>query len=48
MRKLFLIFTLISISLNAQKIEAAEGYSPQIGVLVSMLEDLRQRITSNV
>ncbi|SDR80840.1 DinB family protein [Christiangramia echinicola] len=34
---------------NAQNIiEPKEGYTPQIGVLVSMMEDLRSRITSSV
>lgn len=48
MKKLFLILTLISISINAQKIEPTEGYSPQIGILVSMLENLKLRVTYNV
>ena len=34
---------------NAQNIiEPKEGYTPQIGALVSMMEDLRSRITSSV
>lgn len=47
-----LLFLIINIgSANAQSqltIELKEGYSPQIGVIVSMLEDLKSRVTSSV
>lgn len=34
--------------LEAQTIKAPRGYSPQIGNLISMLDDLKQRITRSV
>ncbi|MEM6396625.1 MAG: DinB family protein [Bacteroidota bacterium] len=34
--------------LQAQTIEAPRGYSPQIGNLVSMLDDLKERVTRSV
>ncbi|MBL4707819.1 MAG: DUF664 domain-containing protein [Flavobacteriales bacterium] len=44
-----LITLLLSISVNAQnKIKVPKGYSPQIGTTVSMLEDLKSRVTSSV
>ncbi|RMB57652.1 DinB family protein [Dokdonia sinensis] len=40
---------LFFITTNAQnKIEAPRGYSPQVGNLVSMLEDLKGRVTRSV
>ena len=34
---------------NAQyEIKPTEGYTPQIGIMVDMLEDLKERITANV
>ena len=51
--KIIAVLFLLSIAnltnLNAQNIiESKEGYTPQVGVLVSMLEDLRGRISSSV
>ncbi|MEO0627196.1 MAG: DinB family protein [Bacteroidota bacterium] len=34
--------------LNAQTIKAPRGYSPQVGNLVSMLDDLKNRVTRSV
>ncbi len=42
------ILVLSNIALNAQEIKAPEGFSPQIGATVSMLEDLKERVTSSV
>ncbi len=42
------VLNLFFFTLNAQTIEPREGYSPQIGVLVSMMEDLKFRVTSQV
>jgi len=36
------------LSISAQEIKAPDGYSPQIGTTVSMLEDLKDRVTSSV
>ncbi len=42
-------FLALSSHLNAQNtINSKKGYSPQIGVVVEMLEDLKQRVTRNV
>ncbi len=35
-------------ALKAQKIKAVKGFSPHIGVTVSMLEDLKSRVTRSV
>lgn len=45
-----LFFTLLcNFSINAQStIKAPEGYSPQVGNMVSMLEDLKSRVSSSV
>lgn len=43
-----ILLFLIGFISNAQTIEPKEGYSPQIGVLISMLEDLKARVTNNV
>ncbi len=43
------LLCLFFITSNAQnKIEAPKGYSPQVGNLVSMLEDLKGRVTRSV
>ncbi|QHI34842.1 hypothetical protein IMCC3317_01870 [Kordia antarctica] len=44
---LVLLF-LCNFSVNAQKIEAPKGYDTQIGNVVSMLEDLKSRVTRSV
>ena len=44
-----LLFAMLSFSMNAQRtITAEEGYTPQIGVLVSMLNDMSNRIERRV
>lgn len=44
-----ILLVLIGFTSQAQyTIESKEGYTPQIGVLVMMLEDLRSRVTYNV
>ena len=45
-----LAISFLSISLvKAQyEIKPTEGYTPQIGIMVNMLEDLKERITANV
>ena len=50
MKKLLLLFTLCYFALNVsgQKIKAVKGYSPQIGTTISMLEDLKARVTRSV
>lgn len=46
---LLLVFTAIgTISRGQYIIESVEGYSPQIGVMVNMLEDMKSRITEQV
>ena len=43
------LFFVLSFHLNAQNtINSKKGYSPQIGVVVEMLEDLKSRVTRNV
>ena len=43
------IFILLGISVKSQSvIEPKEGFTPQIGILVAMLEDLKMRVTYNV
>ena len=45
----FLLILVTSISVQAQlTVAAQEGYSPQVGVMVSMLDDLKGRITRMV
>ena len=47
----FLLFTILffTVNSNAQnKIEAPRGFSPEIGNLVAMLNDLKSRVTSSV
>lgn len=46
----FLIFLYLTttISFAQYEIKPAEGYSPNIGVMVDMLEDLKDRITAEV
>lgn len=45
----FLIFFFSLSILNAQyEIHPAEGYTPQIGIMVDMLEDIKDRITEDV
>lgn len=41
-------FTFLSTSVNSQTITTEKGYSPHIGVVVSMLDDLKQRVTRSV
>lgn len=41
-------FMFCSISTNAQTIKPAKGYDTQIGNVVSMLEDLKSRVTRSV
>ncbi|NER18350.1 DinB family protein [Spongiivirga citrea] len=42
-------FLLISFISQAQyEIKSIEGYSPNIGVLITMLDDLKERVTSSV
>jgi len=51
MQKLGLLFIfLFSLSLNidAQIIKAPKGYSPQVGNIVSMMEELKGRVTRSV
>tara|TARA_R110002012_G_scaffold319389_4_gene539859 strand:- start:18766 stop:19332 length:567 start_codon:yes stop_codon:yes gene_type:complete len=53
MKKFILLLTILGVSFNcnlkAQNvIETPKGYSPQTGVIVSMLEDLKSRVTSSV
>lgn len=43
-----LLFVLTYSFSYGQTIEEKRGYSPHIGVIVSMLDDLKQRITSSV
>jgi hypothetical protein len=43
------IISLINNSIQSQNIiEPKNGYSPQTGVIVSMLEDLKSRVTKSV
>ncbi len=45
----FLLFLLPFMSLKAQgELKSVEGYTPQIGLMVYMLEDLKDRITEQV
>ena len=49
MRQLLLLLILISgTCVRAQKIEPPKGYDQQVGNLVSMLEDLKRRVTRSV
>ncbi|MEM6770591.1 MAG: hypothetical protein AAF597_08420, partial [Bacteroidota bacterium] len=49
MRHFTLLFILLSCTcVRAQKIEAPRGYDTQVGNLVSMLEDLKNRVTRSV
>lgn len=43
-----LLLTLPCTCASAQKIEVPKGYTPQVGVVVSMLEDLKRRVTRSV
>ncbi len=43
-----LLICLLSTCVRAQKIEAPRGYDEQVGNLVSMLEDLKGRVTRSV
>ncbi len=45
---LLFVVLLIGFSGLAQKIKPQKGYSPQIGAMVNMLEDLKGRVTRNV
>lgn len=45
----FFVATFFCVNLNAQRvIEAGEDYTPQIGVLVSMLNDMKSRVENVV
>lgn len=47
--KLTLIVLLVSCSIQAQNImESKKGYAPQTGIIVTMLEDLKSRVTQSV
>jgi len=50
--KVLFLSVLISIStstlISAQEIKAPKGYDPQVGAIVSMLEDLKSRVTRSV
>lgn len=49
--RLFLLFFVLLIStqqLSAQKIKQPKGYDTQVGAMVSMLKDLKTRITQSV
>lgn len=50
MRALIIVAVLITSTVNlpAQEIKPEKGYSPQIGVLVSMLEDMKNRVERTV
>ncbi|MBA6157116.1 DinB family protein [Tenacibaculum sp. S7007] len=49
LKPLIIIFLLKVFISNAQNIiESPKGYSPQIGTTVSMLEDLKKRVTNSV
>ncbi|MEL7160364.1 MAG: DinB family protein [Bacteroidota bacterium] len=49
MRYLPLLLLLLPCTcVRAQNLQPAKGYSPQIGVVVSMLEDLKRRVTRSV
>lgn len=43
-----IIYMLFIFNVNAQTIKAPKGYSPQIGNLISMLDDLKARVTRSV
>lgn len=44
-----ILILLCNISVNGQNnIEQVKGYSPQIGTTISMLDDLKRRVTSSV
>lgn len=43
-----LLLILLGTCVRAQKIESPKGYDVQVGNLVSMLEDLKSRVTSSV
>lgn len=45
---LVLFYLPISCLYGQYKITPAEGYSPQVGIMVDMLEDLKDRITARV
>ena len=46
---LFLVILMNAININAQNmINPVKGYSPQIGTTVSMMEDLKRRVTRSV
>lgn len=49
MKYIFIFFIFLSNFGQAQfTLEPKEGYTPEIGILVSMMEDLKNRITDNV
>lgn len=45
---LFIVVMLIGFSGLAQKIKPKKGYTPQIGIMIDMLENLKGRITKRV
>ena len=49
LKPLIVIFILSSLFINGQNIiKTPKGYSPQIGTTVSMLQDLKRRVTNSV
>ena len=42
------LFLLCHIQINGQTIKPEKGYTTQIGTIVSMLEDLKKRVTNSV
>lgn len=50
MRKVFfaLLFLTTTMAMGQYEIKPAEGYTPRIGLMVAMLEDLKVRITEQV
>jgi len=51
MKKLLSITVLLvlgNLTIHSQTIDAKRGYSPDIGVVVSMLDDLKERVTNSV
>lgn len=45
---LLLVFAFSGKAIGQNTIKSEEGYTPHIGVVVSMLEDLKRRVTSSV
>lgn len=45
---LFFLFLLCTFILKGQTIKPKRGYTPQVGATVSMMEDLKRRVTNSV